>query len=498
MRTLALLLTLSAPSFAGDYFVDPVLGDDANSGTVVTDPVATITRALLLAGSGSLADIDEIRLAPGTYGAAETYPLVLGSHQRLIGSGAATTVIDAGAAPVCIEAQPISPFWTFEESALHLRDLTLTGAGIGVQHLGLQSSPILGLKVDRCLFETQQGGLDMVIGNLSQYQAEVRDTRFEGNSVGIDQLVGEIITGSLVVEDCVFTNTGTGISTEDTFLPTWNFVEVRRTRIIGAGVGIDTSQIQNGQHLHVEDSLIEASVAGIKGNIESVTIDHCTITGATTGVASASGCFCGLSVRNSILFGNGVDYAGAVSVLSTDNIIGSGPPSLLALNSQKDPLFRDAAQGDHRLTAGSPAIDQVATAGLDVTGFDRSRADGDLDTVVLSDLGAFEFRVLDGPGTSTPGSTIDLDLRVAASEFAWVVSAPLATQPIVTTFGDRWLEAGATLTTIGVVLAPDSVSVTILNSPALIGTELVFQALVRSPFSPTGAAWSNPITIVVE
>jgi hypothetical protein len=81
------LLLLAAPVLAGDLYVDSVVGSDTNSGLLPTQPLATISQALSLAGAGTLADPDHIHLAPGVYAGAETFPLELGRYQTLTGGG---------------------------------------------------------------------------------------------------------------------------------------------------------------------------------------------------------------------------------------------------------------------------------------------------------------------------------------------------------------------------------------------------------------------------
>jgi hypothetical protein len=135
--------------------------------------------------------------------------------------------------------------------------------------------------------------------------------------------------------------------------------------------------------------------------------------------------------------------------------------------------------------------------GTDLTGMPRERCDGDLDTVALADRGALEFRVLDAPATVPIGSSLELDVQVASPEFAWVVAGVEAAAPLATAFGDRWLSNATPLASIAIVAAPATTSFAVPNDPNLVGSELAFQALVRSPASPTGAAWSNPALVTV-
>jgi hypothetical protein len=51
---------------------------------------------------------------------------------------------------------------------------------------------------------------------------------------------------------------------------------------------------------------------------------------------------------------------------------------------------------------------------------------------------------------------------------------------------------------VGIVLAPGSTTYTIPNDPMFSGLDLAFQALIRNPASPTGAAWSDLVIVHVD
>ena len=84
--------TGSGASSAILYYVNASTGNDVNSGTSSGAPFKTIKRAITFALAG-----DTINVAPGTYNTAngETFPIAMVSGVQLLGSGPATTIIDA-------------------------------------------------------------------------------------------------------------------------------------------------------------------------------------------------------------------------------------------------------------------------------------------------------------------------------------------------------------------------------------------------------------------
>ncbi len=104
-----------------------------------------------------------------------------------------------------------------------------------------------------------------------------------------------------------------------------------------------------------------AGGGGIYCTMSDPTITNCTITGNTTdgfgkNISSTEGS--NPTITNSILWGHGIDeiYVDdfSTAVVSYSDVQGGWPgPG----NIDADPLFTDAANGDYRLAAGSPAID---------------------------------------------------------------------------------------------------------------------------------------------
>ncbi len=136
-----------------------------------------------------------------------------------------------------------------------------------------------------------------------------------------------------------------------------------------------------------------AGGGGISCVMSNPTITNCTIAGNTTdGLGKSISLTEGSNptITNSILWGHGIDeiYVDGVStaVVSYSDVQGgwSGRGNIDA-----DPLFTDAANGDYRLSAGSPAIDAGDNTSVPVD--------------VTSDL-CNNPRFHDDPGTTDTGN----------------------------------------------------------------------------------------------
>jgi hypothetical protein len=75
-----------------DFYVDSLNGRDTNNGAAPSCAFQTITAALT-ASSGTASSNATIHLAAGTYGAGETFPLVLNHGRSLVGAAPGTTKI---------------------------------------------------------------------------------------------------------------------------------------------------------------------------------------------------------------------------------------------------------------------------------------------------------------------------------------------------------------------------------------------------------------------
>jgi hypothetical protein len=186
-----------------------------------------------------------------------------------------------------------------------------------------------------------------------------------------------------------------------------------------------------------------ASGAGISSAGTTI-VKRCTVAGNGDAVGGGIYVYAGTTTRlgrtvvagNS---GNAADVDGRVVSLGY-NCIGDSTGATIVGNTtgnqlDVDPAFVDAANGDYSLSASSPCIDaddpSLAPTGMDLAGNPRL-LDGDLDRVLVADLGAREFDVvhLDVLGVATPGGTLTLDTSGVAGLqtflFAGVAESELA------------------------------------------------------------------------
>src|SRR5690349_17720032 len=80
---------------AGDWYVDAVNGNDANTGATPATAWRTITHATLTVPVGNY---EVIHVAAGTYDAAlgESFPIYFHQKQKLLGAGIGLSIVDAG------------------------------------------------------------------------------------------------------------------------------------------------------------------------------------------------------------------------------------------------------------------------------------------------------------------------------------------------------------------------------------------------------------------
>ncbi|MEW6743237.1 MAG: right-handed parallel beta-helix repeat-containing protein [Planctomycetota bacterium] len=257
-------------------------------------------------------------------------------------------------------------------------------------------------RVTDCLFAENEYGLHFT-RPAGETPLEVRGCRFIGNrSVGarLAGQRGDPVQHTLF-EACSFERNGTGLYL--TNLEITNLVDrCAFSENVGNGLVAGCFAGRPG-HTRVTNSLFAKNGASglfavSDGGLLAVRIVNCTF--AANGTA---GLFTKLrhggrqehGVQNSIFWTNGTDLLGLPPERVDKCLVQSETLASDGRNIRSDPLFEDAAAGNYRLRAGSPAIDRGAlptsepALATDLEGRPRIQ-DGDGDGTACSDLGAYE------------------------------------------------------------------------------------------------------------
>lgn len=499
---------------ADDWYVDAVNGSVANPGTSPAAPWRTITHALAVIAPLP-AGPHVVWVAPGVYDPAlgEAFPLNPRPRTRISGTGGSALTIVQGpgqrlftfgyvtSAP--IDAESGADGLTLRQAGTgilfaagggdfypafwDLRIEGMTTAGVSVS--AYTAGPFPGHGLEPVFERTEIVGCGTGVTVHSQ-----RNPNDLWWSQGGVVLIDSVVRGS--------SNQGIRASSAPIFGATAR-VELVRSRVV--------ENLGHGLHGELGNTVVVATASlfaqnqgcGLLGENGSgaFTLNGCTVaSNVQGGLRGTSGQQA--TIRNTILASNGndLDLQATPTASFSDSADGDllGQPGCIAA----DPRFVAPGSGEFRLRFGSPCVDTgdpASSGARDLLGHARP-FDGDLDTQLAVDMGAFEFEPLHLVGAPAVGGRFGLEFwgPAGGKSIVHFARAPLAAGQ-VTPFGTFYL--GPSLALSGAVpVQPNRPIVlwrTLANDPALAGTTFSFQGLTSSSAAPLGRAYTNPVSFVV-
>ncbi len=273
-------------------------------------------------------------------------------------------------------------------------------------------------------------------------------------------------------------------------------------RILNAEVELRDCLIARNSHAR---GSIDGDGAGVYVENASVTILRCTLTENVAGTSKPTGGGAGLHfdataygcrVESCVVWGNqaplgGPDeiFDGSGTLVVEHSDVAGGWPGVG--NLDVEPLFADPSLDDWTLQTGSPCVDAGSPAdlplGADLLGKPRL-LDGDLDGVLVVDMGAHESTLLDFQvvGTLEPGSTATLDFQGPGSWLATLFFSAHPGSVLLAPFGALAFDPTKPFgCPFGVFALPASFSVAIPTDPTVFGL-YVLQGVAADPTSFVG------------
>jgi hypothetical protein len=320
-----------------DLYVAPApLGADTNSGTNAAVPFKTMTKALTTALDGT-----RIHVASGTYAtnSGETFPLALGGKAgvKILGTNATATVFDASGANQRVFAV------TNRANRISFESVTLRGGNVtGSEGSALRIENSTETVLSGCIVEsnTCTYSVNSDVAHAAIYGAAATSVTLTNcivrNNEGINWITasrpayggGIYSIGSLTLVESIIQN---------------NLLRARYEAGYGAGIYFGGSTLTMRNVLMAgNEGRAYGTIAGVGGlymvagsaDLRNVTVANSV---GGMGVKRVAGT---VTVKDSILWGNGVDSTGGVTLAwscysnSTDHVNGGN-------NTNANPLFVD-------------------------------------------------------------------------------------------------------------------------------------------------------------
>jgi hypothetical protein len=533
----AICAALAASSLAGDWYVDAIHGDDANSGASPSRAWRTITHALAATPAPPAGETQIVHVAAGTYDASigEVFPLVLRDAFRIVGDdGRDATFVDAGGTGTVFQGwhDKYQPHYTGPLTLI--QGITVQNAARGIDLQSAFGATYLTVRDVRIAAMSDVGLRSSSFCQIACGLVEATLERVEilACDVGVDfrdEIVSTIYDPPMSMTECVVGQCATaGIREYDR--GGGAILTVARTKF-DANAG-------DGAVVHQDDSLMGGNTTrasfvdcsftrnGAKGlrvtlpgapyhpSTVAVDLARCTVAdNAGVGIEAwqpdATPVSMQVSLDSTIVHGNVDDvHENAINPSFTMVAfcdVGDGDFAGSNGNFSADPMFVDAASGDYRLKWSSPCAesgDPASIAGAKDLAGNARPIDGDLDTLEKFDVGAYEFAPLFLASTGELGSTLKLELWGPQGNATTVYFARAAlVAPQTTPFGELDLDPSkmsvfrATFVGSG---PPKTIVRPIPNDLALVGLTFSFQALTDCAAAPQAKAYTNGVQLTLK
>jgi len=520
------ILSLALPARAEDWYVDALLGSNANSGSAPNQAWQTLTHALANTPAPAPGLTQVVHLAPGTYDAAlgETFPIVLRNAFQIVGDqGSAVTLLDGGGAGAVLRASHshFNPNNYIGPLTL-VRGVALENAVLGVDlfsgtlpiYLTLEDVRITGMFSEGVSALSSCGwGCGSIVLALTRVEMS-----FCGLGLHLRNSSNSAASSAALVDCIVRDNQTHGIFQENSS----SILSCSRTRIHGNGshgLWVEPAASLGPTYTTLQDCLVAQNAGcGVRAEYPTsgnpglhLDLLRCTI--ADNGASGVDAYYDWLgnsqtTLQGSILYGNQDDVhenpAAASIVLAQYCDIGDGDFAGGLGNLAADPNFREPLALDYRPAWSSPCVDvgdPATPAGRDLAGAPRS-LDGDLDALARADIGALESATLVATGPAHSGSNLVFEQwgPLGGRGVLLLSRGAPASVPLPTGFGDFYLVPNAFRNLGPARVAPGPPVLRVFGVPAdpgWIGKTFTFQMLETSSVAAPAAAWSNPVRIVV-
>jgi len=293
----------------------------------------------------------------------------------------------------------------------------------------------------------------------------------------------------------------------------------------GGGAWLGDNTWRDGTWITLRDCVIADNSTTSSGNggglwaqsplgRQAIVFDRCTI-GGNSAAGNGGGIFVdpsgagNVKLGNTILAGNtataspdcdGPVYSNGYNCVGdTTGAVGSGSNTGNLLDV--DPLYADPTHGDYSLQSTSPCADAgdpaLLPTGTDVDGHPRL-LDGDLDRVMVVDMGAYEFDNVDLEitGQATPGGTLTLTTTGTGGLPVLLLLGVAESELLVRPYGSLFVDLSSAWLLVPWGIVPN-VQSGVIPSNLVVPVTLFFQEVALQSASGSGNS-GNVVAVTIE